>query len=49
MRIKDIGYNYFHNADFRVERPNGSDDHLLVLLKTPSFFTLDGKETAAEA
>lgn len=49
MRIKDIGYNYFHNADFRVERPNGSDDHLLVLLKTPAFFTLDGKETAAEA
>lgn len=49
MRIKDIGYNYFHNADFHVERPYGSDDFLLVLLKTPAFFTLDGKETAAEA
>lgn len=49
MRINDIGYNYFHNADFHVERPHGSDDFLLVLLKTPAIFMLDGEETTAEA
>lgn len=49
MRINDIGYNYFHNADFRVDRPRGSGDFLLVLLKTPAIFTLNGEETAAEA
>lgn len=48
MRINDVGYNYFHNADFRVERPCGSDDFLLLLLKTPAVFVHDGKEVTAE-
>ncbi|MDE7193024.1 MAG: helix-turn-helix transcriptional regulator [Oscillospiraceae bacterium] len=49
MHINDIGHNYFHNADFRVERPRGSDDYLFVLLKTPAVFTLEGREVFAEA
>lgn len=49
MFIKDIGYNYFHNADFHVERPEGSGDFLLVLLKTPAYFILNGEEVTAEA
>lgn len=48
MRINDVGYNYFHNADFRVERPSGSGDFLLVLLKSPAVVVLEGKEVTVE-
>ncbi len=49
MHINDIGHNYFHNADFRVERPQGSGDYLFVLLKTPAVFMLKDTEVFAEA
>lgn len=49
MRITNVGYNHFHNADFFVDRPNGSGDYLILLLKTPGIFNLNGKEIRAEA
>lgn len=49
MRINDIGYNFFHNADFKVERANGSGDFLFLLLKTPAIIMLDGEEIETEA
>ena len=44
MILHHVGYDHVHDADFRIDRPNGSGDWLLLLLKTESLFTLDGKE-----
>lgn len=42
MKINNIGYNHSHSAEFQIERPNGSRDYLLLLIKTPATFTFDG-------
>lgn len=44
MIINNIGYNHCHDADFIIDRPNGSGDNLLLLLKTSAVFTIDGKD-----
>lgn len=44
MIINNVGYNHCHDADFYIDRPNGSGDYLLLLLKTDSIFTLNGKD-----
>lgn len=44
MLINNIGFNHTHDADFNVRRPIGSGDYLLLLLKTPAIFTLDGND-----
>ncbi len=44
MIIHNIGYNHCHDADFKIERPVGSGDNLLLLLKTPAIFTLNGSD-----
>lgn len=48
MKINNIGYNHRHDADFFVSRPNGSGDNLLLLLKTPAIFLLNGEEIHTE-
>ena len=48
MRINNIGYNHRHDSDFFVLRPNGSGDNLLLLLKTPAVFVLNGEELHTE-
>jgi AraC family transcriptional regulator of arabinose operon len=47
MQILNIGYNHIHDADFYINRPTGSGDYLLILLKTPAYFTLRNKEIKA--
>ena len=37
MQINNIGYHHFHDADFKIERPNGSGDYLLLLLDCLSY------------
>ncbi|MBQ1536752.1 MAG: helix-turn-helix transcriptional regulator [Ruminococcus sp.] len=44
MKINNVGYNHRHDADFLIERPDGSGDCLLLLLKTDAVFTLDRRE-----
>ncbi len=44
MIIHNVGYNHEHDADFFIDRPEGSGDLLLLLLKTDSIFTFDGKD-----
>lgn len=44
MIIINVGYNHCHDADFFIDRPNGSGDYLLLLLKTDSIFNLNGKD-----
>lgn len=48
MQINNIGFHHFHDADFRIERPNGSGDYLFLLLKTPAIFTMNGKDIDTE-
>lgn len=47
MKINNIGYNYIHNPDFFVSRPHGSGDNVLLLLKTPAIFKLNGNDIKA--
>ena len=44
MHINKIGYNYRHTGDFSIYRPQGSGDMVMVLVTTPTVFTLKGKE-----
>lgn len=44
LHINNIGYNHCHDADFQIQRPTGSGDYLMLLLKTPAIFTLNGKD-----
>lgn len=45
MKINLIGYNHIHDLDFNIIRPSGSDDYLALLIKSPSYFTLNGVES----
>ncbi|WP_124099306.1 AraC family transcriptional regulator [Ruminococcus sp. Marseille-P6503] len=49
MRITNVGYNHYHDADFFINRPAGSGDYLVLLLKTPAVFMIDGVQFRAEA
>lgn len=41
MKIVQSGYNYCHDESFRVERPNGVDDYLLLIFRSPARITLN--------
>ncbi|SFX57609.1 AraC family transcriptional regulator [Ruminococcus sp. XPD3002] len=47
MIINNVGFNHCHDADFIIERPEGSGDELLLLIKTEAVFTIDGKDIRA--
>lgn len=47
MVIHNVGYNHCHDADFFIDRPTGSGDYLLLLLKTAAIFIIDGKKITA--
>ena len=47
MRMDEIGYHHRHDKDFVVDRPMGAGDWLLLIIKTPGIFLLDGVETTA--
>lgn len=44
MKITNIGYNHCHDSDFEIDRPDGSGDNLLILLKSDAVFNIDGKD-----
>ncbi len=43
MKIGSIGYNYSHDASFVMDRPNGIGCFLLLLIKEPSVFEINGE------
>ena len=45
MRITNVGYNYRHAANFCINRPFGSGDYLLLIIKTEAFFCLGGQRS----
>ena len=49
MILHNVGYNHRHDADFFVDRPNGSGDNLLLILRTEAIFTLNGEDVTLPA
>ena len=43
MKITNVGYNYRHPAGFPINRPNGSGDCILLIIKTDAFACLQGE------
>ncbi len=44
MIINNVGYNHCHDADFYIDRPFGSGDNLLLILKTDTIFNINGND-----
>ena len=44
MRMDEIGYHHTHDPSFAINRPNGAGDWLLLIIKTPGVFCIDGKD-----
>lgn len=44
MTLHSMGIGYKHDRNFRISRPNGSGDNLLLIFKTPAFITVNGTE-----
>lgn len=44
MIINNVGYNHCHDSDFFIDRPKGSGDNLLLLLKTDAIFNINGND-----
>ncbi len=49
MLIDDIGYNHRHEKDFVIDRPDGTGDWLLLIIKSPAVYRYDGKEVRKPA
>lgn len=49
MILNNVGYNHHHDADFLIERPEGSGDNLLLIFKTDAILTLNGTEIQVPA
>ncbi len=48
MHITNIGVNHWHDPDFFINRPGGSGDYLILLIKSRAVFTFpEGDVTAA--
>ncbi|MDY3790973.1 MAG: AraC family transcriptional regulator [Oscillospiraceae bacterium] len=43
MKLCTIGYNYIHSSDFVMDRPGGPGSWLMLIIKTPALFELNGK------
>jgi len=42
MKITNVGYNYTHPIGFTIDRPHGSGDYILLILRSEAFFVLNG-------
>ncbi|MBP5578725.1 MAG: helix-turn-helix transcriptional regulator [Ruminococcus sp.] len=49
MKMYEIGYNHRHDHNFCINRPGGSDNWLMLIVKTPAHFRVDGKDIRTSA
>ena len=49
IRILRLGCNTVHDKSFSVDRPNGYEWYLLLLIKSPAIFIVNGKEISTPA
>lgn len=43
MKIVNCGFDYQHPSDFKIQRPNGSGDYILLVIRSPAFFVFEEK------
>ena len=43
MKIVNVGYHFRHAPGFCINRPHGSGDYILLIIRTEAFICLDGK------
>ena len=43
MKIVNAGYNYRHSSSFCIDRPYGSGDYILLIIRTAAFAILKGE------
>ena len=43
MNIVNAGYNYRHSPTFCIDRPHGSGDYILLIIRTAAFAILKGE------
>jgi len=48
MEIKSCGYDYRHSAAFKIKRPYGSGDYVLLILRSPAYVILKNKKHFTE-
>ena len=48
MKIVNAGYNHTHDSDFKIDRPDGSGDSLLILLRSDAIFNIDGRDVRVD-
>ena len=44
MKIVNAGYHYTHPSNFSINRPYGSGDYILLILRTEAYFILNGEK-----
>ena len=44
MKVNRVGYHSVHSAEFSINRPSGSGDYLLLILKSGAVFALGDRE-----
>ena len=49
LLIDDIGYNHRHEKGFVIDRPDGTADWLLLIIKSPAVYRYDSKEVRMPA
>ena len=49
MKCLCVGYHHIHDENFTVDRPDGSGDWLMLIVKTPAVFYIDGEEIHTKA
>lgn len=49
MKCLCVGYHHIHDEKFAVDRPDGSGDWLLLIVKTPAVFRIEGEEIHTKA
>ena len=45
MKITNVGYHYRHPSGFCIDRPHGSGDYILLIIKTEAFAFFNGNRT----
>lgn len=42
MRVVNCGYEYKHSENFRINRPNGTGDNIILIVRSKAFFKFNG-------
>ena len=49
MQINNVGYNFTHASNFAVNRPHGSEDYVIIVLRTNAEFLFGEERVLASA